>query len=144
MAPQQYLSDEEIRQFINDLDRNNNGSVDYWELEKKLDEVHKEIQPKAQPHNLHHRSRDDEQRHEFLRSVIGTREDHIKRDEFAKCVKKWEIPSMEQDRKEAKEEDDYLKQMSIYRRARAYWAVKGPEVAFLALVLAFMIAFGVW
>lgn len=144
MAPQQYLTDDEIKQFIDDLDHDNNGSVDYWELEKKLDEVHKEIQPRAQPHNLHHVSRSDEQRHDFLRSVIGTREDHIKRDDFAKCVKRWEIPSLEQDRKEAKEEDDYLKQMSFYRRARAYWAVKGPEIAFLALVLGFMIAFGVW
>ncbi|KAF1847908.1 uncharacterized protein K460DRAFT_279063 [Cucurbitaria berberidis CBS 394.84] len=144
MTQQQYLTDEEISNFIDDLDHDNNGSVDYWELERKLDEVHKEIQPKAQPHNLHHGSRSDEARHEFLRSVIGTREDHIKRDDFAKCVKTWEIPSLEQDRKEAKDEDDYLKQMSIYRQARAYWAVKGPEIAFLGLVLAFMIAFGVW
>lgn len=144
MAPQQYLTDEEIKQFIDDLDHDNNGAVDYWELEKTLDEVHKEIQPKAKPHNLHHGSNNDDARHEFLRHVIGTREDRIKRDDFAKCVKAWEIPSLEQDRKEAKEEDDYLKQMSVYRRARAYWAVKGPEIAFLALVLSFMIAFGVW
>ncbi|CAO2647234.1 Nn.00g081560.m01.CDS01 [Neocucurbitaria sp. VM-36] len=144
MTQQQYLTDEEINKFIDDLDHDNNGSVDYWELERKLDEVHKEIQPKAQPHNLHHDSRSDKARHEFLRSVIGTTEDRIKRDDFAKCVKNWEIPSLEQDRKEAKEEDDYLKQMSMYRRARAYWAVKGPEIAFLGLVLAFMIAFGAW
>ncbi|KAF1941161.1 hypothetical protein EJ02DRAFT_503651 [Clathrospora elynae] len=32
----------------------------------------------------------------------------------------------------------------IYRRARAYWAVKGPELAFVALVLVMMIGFGVW
>lgn len=94
MAPQQYLTDEEIKQFIDDLDHDNNGNVDYWELEKKLDEVHKEIQPKAQPHNLQHGSRNDEARHEFLRHVIGTREDRIKRDDFAKCVKTWEIPSL--------------------------------------------------
>jgi dual oxidase len=109
-----------------------------------LDEVHKEIAPKAQPHHLHHASRGDDARHEFLRSVIGTREDRIRRDKFEECVKKWQIPSLEQDRKEAKYEDDYLKQMSIWRRIRAFWAVKGPEIAFLALVAAFMIAFGVW
>lgn len=141
---QQYLTDEEIKNFIDDLDHDKNGTIDYWELEHKLDEVHKEIAPKAQPHHLHHESRNDEARHGFLRSVIGTREDRIKRDDFAECVKKWEIPSLEQDRKEAKEEDDYLKQMSLPRRIRAYWAVKGPEIAFLALVAAFMIAFGVW
>lgn len=144
LKQEQYLTDEEIKNFIDDLDADNNGNIDYWELERKLDEVHREIAPKAQPHHLHHESRSNEARHEFLRSVIGTREDRIKRDDFAKCVKRWEIPSLEQDRKEAKDEDDYLKQMSIYRRARAYWAVKGPEIAFLALVASFMIAFGVW
>ncbi|KAH8731856.1 FAD-binding domain-containing protein [Phaeosphaeriaceae sp. PMI808] len=144
MAAQQYLTNEEIKKFIDDLDHDNNGNIDYWEVEQMLDKVYKEIAPRAQPHHLHYKSRSDEARHEFLRSVIGTREDCIKRDKFAECVKKWEIPSLEQDRKEAKEEDDYLKQMSIYRRARAYWAVKGPEIAFLALVASFMIAFGVW
>lgn len=144
MAQQQYLTDEEIKKFLDDLDHDNNGDIDYWEVERMLDQVHKEIAPKAQPHHLHHASRGDEDRHEFLRKVIGTREDRIKRDKFAESVKSWEIPSLEQDRKEAKDEDDYLKQMSIYRRARAYWAVQGPQIAFLALVASFQIAFGVW
>ena len=143
MAQQQYLTDEEINKFIDDVDHDNNGNIDYWEVERMLDEVHKEIAPKAQPHHLHHESR-TEARHAFLRSVIGTREDRIKRDDFFQCVKRWKIPSLEQDRKEAKEEDDYLKQMSPYRRARAWWAVKGPQVGFMALVASFMIAFGVW
>ncbi|KAH7413720.1 FAD-binding domain-containing protein [Phaeosphaeria sp. MPI-PUGE-AT-0046c] len=144
MAQQQYLTDEEIKKFLDDLDHDNNGNIDYWEVERMLDQVHKEIAPKAQPHHLHHASRGDEDRHEFLRKVLGTREDRIKRDKFAESVKRWEIPSLEQDRKEAKEEDDYLKHLSIFRRARAYWAVKGPQIAFLALVASFQIAFGVW
>jgi dual oxidase len=144
MAPQQYLTDDETKQFIDDLDHDKDGNVDYWELERKLDQVHKDIAPKAQPHNLHHRSRGNEARHEFLRHVIGTREDRINRETFAKTMKTWEIPSLEQDRKEAKDEDDYLKQVSVYRRARAYWAVKGPQIMFLALVLVLMIGFGVW
>lgn len=143
MGPEQFLTDEEIKQFIDDLDHDHNGNVDYWELERKLDQVHREIAPKAQPYNLHHASR-DEQRHAFLRELIGTREDHISRDAFTKTVKTWEIPSLEQDRKEAKDEDDYLKHVSIYRRTRAWWAVKGPEVVFMALVLILMIGFGTW
>lgn len=143
MAQQQSLTDEEIKKFISDLDHDNNGKIDYWEIERKLDQVHKEIAPKAQPHHLHHATQ-TEARHEFLRSVIGTREDRIDDDEFAKTVKSWDIPSLEQDRKEAKQEDDYWKQMSFWRKARAYWAVKGPEIAFLTLVAAFMVAFGVW
>lgn len=144
MAPVQYLTDDEIKKFIDDLDRDNNGYIDYWELEHKLDEVHKEIAPKAQPHHLHHESRPDEARHEFLRSVIGTRKDRIPRDEFQECVKTWEIPSLEQDRKEAQNEDEYVKKMSIWRRIRAYWAVKGPSILFMAVVVGMMIAFGTW
>lgn len=140
----QYLTDEEIKNFTDDLDENNNGSIDYWELERKLDQVHEEIAPKAKPHHLHHESRPDKARHQFLRSIIGTREDKIQRAEFEKCVRTWEIPSLEQDRKKAKDEDDYLKQMSIWRRARAYWAVEGPQVMFMVLVVAFMLAFGIW
>ncbi|KAH7135232.1 FAD-binding domain-containing protein [Dendryphion nanum] len=144
MAPVQYLTDDEIKKFIDDLDKDNNGYIDYWELEHKLDEVHKEIAPKAQPHHLHHESRPDEARHEFLRSVIGTRKDRIPRDEFQECVKTWEIPSLEQDRKEAQNEDEYVKKMSIWRRIRAYWAVKGPSILFMAVVVGMMIAFGTW
>jgi len=143
MADQHPLTDEEIKSFVDDLDRDNNGNIDYWEVARLLDEVHQEIAPKAQPHHLHHESR-NEARQEFLRTVIGTREDTIKRDQFADAVKSWNIPSLDQDRREAKQEDDYIKQMSIYRRARAYWAVKGPEIAFAAFVASFMIAFGVW
>jgi dual oxidase len=140
----QYLTNEEIKKFTNDLDENNNGSIDYWELERKLDQVHKEIAPKAEPHHLHHEARPNDARHEFLRSLICTREDKIPRADFEKCIKKWNIPSMESDRKKAKDEDDYLKQMSIWRRIRAYWAVEGPQVMFLVLVVSLMLAFGVW
>lgn len=144
MASQEYLSDEEIDKLVDDLDCNKNGYVEYSELEQKLDEIHKEIAPKPQPYNLHHGSRTDAQRHAFLKAALGTTESKIKRDDFAKCVKSWNIPSLKQDRKEAKEEDDYLKKISLYRRARAYWAVKGPEIIFLALVVALMIGLGVW
>lgn len=144
MAAEQYLTDEEIKRFVDDLDKDNNGNIDYWELEQKLDQVHKEIAPKAQPHNLHYAGRGDEARHEFLRSVIGTRKDSIPRAEFEDSVRKWQIPSLEQDRKEAEVEDDYLKKMSLWRHIRAYWAVKGPEIAFMALVVSFMLAFGIW
>jgi dual oxidase len=37
MGLQQFLTDKEIKQFIDDLDHNHNGNVDYWELESKLD-----------------------------------------------------------------------------------------------------------
>ncbi|KAF2626339.1 hypothetical protein BU25DRAFT_459478 [Macroventuria anomochaeta] len=133
--------DASIERVIN-AKHDNNGKIDYWELERKLDEVHKEVALKAQPHHLHHESR-TEARQEFLRSVIVTRDDHIDESKFAESVKKWEIPPLEQDRKEAKQEDGYWKQKSIWGRARAYWAIKGPEIALLTLVATFMVAFGV-
>jgi dual oxidase len=144
MTAQQYLTDDEVKEFVHDLDQDSDGKIDYWELERKLDQVHKEVAPKAQPHNLHHESRPEDARHEFLRSIIGKREDRIPRARFEECVRQWEIPSLEQDRKEAKDEDDYLKRMSIWRRMRAFWAVKGPKIAFMSLVVAMMLAFGIW
>ncbi|KAF2021262.1 hypothetical protein BU24DRAFT_383304 [Aaosphaeria arxii CBS 175.79] len=144
MSDVQYLTEDEVKQFVDDLDHNNDHNIDYAELERKLDEVHAQIAPKAQPHHLHHESRPDEARHEFLRSVMGTRKDRIPRAEFEEIVKKWDIPSLKQDRKEAEKEDDYLKKMSIWRRIRAYWAVKGPEIMFMALVVSMMLAFGIW
>ncbi|ORY01428.1 FAD-binding domain-domain-containing protein [Clohesyomyces aquaticus] len=144
MAPRQYLTDKEIYDFIEDLDKNDDDNIDYWKLERKLNQVHKEIAPKPQPHNLHHGARGDKARHEFLRGVIGTREDKIPRVDFEKSVREWQIPSMGQDQKQAKDEDDYLKQMSIWRRVRAYWAVEGPQILFMAFVVLTQLAFGIW
>ncbi|KAF1954263.1 hypothetical protein CC80DRAFT_526931 [Byssothecium circinans] len=144
MANQQFLTDKESKHFVDDLDHDNNGFVDYWELEKKLDEVHHEIAPKAQPHHLHHESRGDEALHQFLRSLCHHNQAKIPRAQFEQSVREWEIPSLEQDSKEAKEEDEYFKRISMWRRIRAFCAVKGPEVAFMALVIAFMLAFGIW
>ncbi|KAF2703061.1 hypothetical protein K504DRAFT_508464 [Pleomassaria siparia CBS 279.74] len=81
-----------------------------------------EIDPKTLPHHLHHEWRPHDSRHAFLRSVIGTREVKIPREDLERCGRMWEIPSMERDQKKAKDEGDYLKKMSLWRRIRAYWA----------------------
>lgn len=142
MAAQQHLTEKEIKEFVDDLDHDNNGSIDYWELEKKLEQVQNELAPKAQPHNLHHDSREGAE-HDFLRTLASGR-DKIPRAEFENFVREWEIPSLEQDRKEAKEEDEYFKSISIWRRLRAYWAVKGPSIVFMGLVICIMLALGIW
>ena len=72
MADGRYLSEKVIDEFLKDLDKNDNGYIEYDEVEHKLDEVHKEIAPDSKPHHLHHEDREDEQRHQFLRSVMGT------------------------------------------------------------------------
>lgn len=78
-----YLDDDEIEAFVGELDKNNDGYIEYEEVEHRLDLVHDEIAPNVQPHNLHHESKDDEARHRFLRSMMGPEEQRISRAEFA-------------------------------------------------------------
>lgn len=144
MADVEYLSDYEIEQFIIDLDKSNNGYIDYWELEHKLDDIHKTIAPHPKSHQLHHPDNEDEARHQFLRTVIGTEEDRISRSDFGQVVRQWNVPSLEQDKKKAKSEDDFMKSLPIWRRFRSYWAIKGPSILFLVLLLSMQLAFGTW
>ena len=142
---EQYLTDKEIEEFLDDLDENSNGEIEYSEVELKLDEVHKEIAPKALPHNLHHKDTDDEARHQFLRSLMGgSTKKTISRAEFREIVKGWKVPSMNPSKKAQEDHDDYMRRMSIFRRMRAYWEVRGPEMVFLGMVLSLQIAMGGW
>lgn len=139
----QYLTKEEINDFVDHLDHDKDGCISYQELEQKLDAVYDELEPDARDYNLHHESRKDA-RHEFLRAVLGTEKDQIPAEEFKKTIASWEIPSLAQDRQAARDEDDYLKHVSWGRRLRAYWEVDGPEWLFIAFVVAAQIALGVW
>merc|ERR1712225_195050 len=147
MAEDHFLSEKEITAFINDLDKNNNGHIEYDEVEFKLDQVHKEIAPQAKPHNLHYKDESDAQkqrRHAFLRSVIGTDKNQIGRDDFANIVRGWKVPSMEPDKKVEDEHKEFMKEMGIGRKVRAWWSVRGPEVLFVGMVVGMQIAFGTW
>ncbi|KAF3008040.1 hypothetical protein E8E14_004841 [Neopestalotiopsis sp. 37M] len=139
-----YLDDEEIAAFAGELDKNRDGYIDYSEVEHRLDLVHDEIAPHPQPHHLHHDSKDDEARHRFLRGMMGSDQQRISRGEFAARVREWKIPSMKQDSEDEKRDEELLKSMSIWRRIRAYWAVRGPDVLFVALVVSMQLAFGIW
>ncbi|OJD40717.1 fad-binding domain-containing protein [Diplodia corticola] len=141
MANNAFLTDEEITQFLDQLDRYRDGKIDYRELQHRLDQAHNDITPDPQPDNIYH---DAKERHRFLRSIVGTDEDHIPRAELAQRIREWEIPSLEQSRKEEQDEKDYVSNLSIWRRVRAYWAVHGPEFLFIALVVGMQLAFGVW
>ncbi|KAM0333179.1 hypothetical protein ACHAQA_001839 [Verticillium albo-atrum] len=143
----QYLNDDEIKQFLDDLDHNEDGYIDYNEVEQKLDAAHDELTPITAAHHVTKRDHDsdnDHIRHAFLRSMMGSEEQRIPRDEFAKRVKEWKIPSLEQAKKDEKKEKEYLKGVTVWRRIRAYWAVHGPEICFLGLVISMQLAFGIW
>jgi len=140
----QYLTREEIDDFVAQIDKDNDGCISYSELEQKLDQVYKELQPEAKAHNLHHSSRKDTQRHEFLRSMLETEKDKIPAEDFKQTVKKWQIPSIEQEKQVENEELDYLNSITWARKLRAMWEVEGPEYCFIAVVVSAQIALGVW
>lgn len=140
----QSLSDEEIQEFIKSIDYNNDGYVAYKEVERKLDDVANEIDPVPKKHNLHHHERKASDRHNFLRSVLGTDEDRIPNDDFATKVRQWNVPSLQQEHQKAKEASDFLKHLSWSRKLRSWWSVEGPQVCFIGLVVAMQLAFGLW
>jgi dual oxidase len=138
------LTDEEIKEFLDDLDHNNDGNISYEEIEAKLDQVHKEIAPDAMPHNLHHDNKQDAARHAFLRSLIGIESGSIPRAEMEQRLKEWGIPSTKQEKEEEEAEAEYLRRFTLVRRFKSYWSVRGPEIMFIALVISMMLAFGLW
>ncbi|WWC64968.1 uncharacterized protein I303_107582 [Kwoniella dejecticola CBS 10117] len=137
------LTEDEINAFIDDLDHNNDGKIQYSEVEAKLDQVNDELTPDPTAHNINHPSKEDVQRHAFLRSILGDA-DALSRDEFAARVRGWGIPSMKQDQEEQDAERDYIRRLGTWRRFRSWWAVRGPEVVFIGLVIGSMIGFGLW
>ncbi|EHK96207.1 hypothetical protein M7I_8115 [Glarea lozoyensis 74030] len=128
----QYLSSDEIKEFLKDLDANNNGFIDYHEVESKLDQVHNEIAPKAKSYNLHHKNTTEKQRHEFLRSVMGTSENKIPRDEFYETVEGWKVPSLSPEKTSEEGSKYYMKRMAWGRRVRAWWGLTGQYLNALA------------
>lgn len=144
MTSEQYLNDEEIEEFLNELDTNNDGFIEYSEVEHKLDEVHQVLAPVPRSHNLHHKDREDVQRHVFLRSMMGTDKNRIPRKEFEGIVETWKIPSMSPEKKADEDSTEYMNKMSFPRRARAIWNVRGPEIVFLGVVVGLMIGMGTW
>ena len=145
MAEVTYLSEKEISAFLDDLDRNKDGLIDFSEVDRKLVEVHAEIAPEAKKHNLHYGGTDNEYRRAFLREMMGTDKDQIPRAEFAERVRAWKIPTMERQKMSDKDDDDeYTRGMGVVRKIRAYWSVRGPTMVFLAMVLSFQLALGIW
>jgi dual oxidase len=140
MVPGLYLSEEEIDEFIRDLDKNDTGSIDYNVLESKLDEVHEELASDSKGYQ----SRDYDQRHAFLRSVMGTEETRIPREDFSNTVRDWNVPSLNPAAQTEAYHEFYMKSLPWSRRFWAYWSVQGREVLFIALVVSMQVAFGMW
>ncbi|TVY53411.1 putative respiratory burst oxidase-like protein [Lachnellula cervina] len=140
MAPGIFLSDEEIAEFARALDKKNTGYISYDELERKLDEVYAELLPESKEPQ----SREDEQRHTFLRSVMGTEQTKISRTDFSNTVRGWNVPSLNPGAQAEERHEHYMRSMSRGRRFRAYWSVQGREILFIAVVVSMQVAFGTW
>ncbi|KAK6089001.1 nadph oxidase 4 [Seiridium cupressi] len=89
-----YSDDDETESFVRELDKDGDGHIVYNEVEQRLDLAHDEITPDAKPHNLHRDSKDDETRHHFLRSIIGSHAQRIPRAGFASRVREWKGSSI--------------------------------------------------
>lgn len=140
MSEGEYLTEAEINKFFNECNQNNDNSIDYAEIEAKLDEVHEEIAPDPKEHNLHHKEKDDEARHVFLRGIMRDK-DILTKEEFCEVVRSWKIPTQNAPKNKSSET---IRAVPIGRRLRAHLAVDGPPYAFLAFVVVLMIIFGVW
>jgi dual oxidase len=153
MVPGLYLSENEIDEFIRDLDKNDTGYIDYDLLEGKLDEVHEELVSKSKEYQ----SRDDDQRHAFLRSVMGQVMENVRdeggdfegtaripKEDFSNTVRGWNVPSLNPEAQAEAFHDKYMKSLPWSRRFWAYWSVQGREVLFIALVVSMQVAFGTW
>ncbi|KAI3392021.1 hypothetical protein diail_6348 [Diaporthe ilicicola] len=144
------LSESEINDFLDELDYNDDGFIDYTEVEQMLDAVYDElVQGKPQSHHILHRHNEhnttlDQDRDAFLRSIIGSDAERIPRSQFAVRLRQLRIPSMEQDSIAGASQRAYLGSMGRWRRLRSYWAVHGPELVFVCLVVSLQIAFGAW
>jgi len=165
------LSDKEIDSFIAELDTDKDGNVSFTELEKRLEAVLKELAPDPQEHHLNHpkRRRRDKKAHPDLRQdpEKGDTQHHtehdglhaflcnlmpdcdhtaIPKDEFKSRVKSWNIPSQKQNSAEDEHEQakDYQKNLTLYRKARALWSLRGPRILFACFVGAMILAFGLW
>ena len=164
------LSDEEIEKFIGELDVDKDGNVSFQELEKRLEDVLKELAPEPQEHHINHPKRRRSEKkthtgterdpekgeahhrehdglHAFLCSLMPDC-DHtvIPKEEFKQRVKTWNIPSQKQNSSEDENQQmqAYKKNLTFYRKARAYWSLRGPRALFACFVGAMILAFGLW
>jgi respiratory burst oxidase len=147
------LTDDEINKFFDELDADKDGRISFEELEAKLHEVHEELAPEPQKHHLLHPERRDAEKgtghkgdglHAFLCRIMPDCDSQMNREQFVKHVKTWQVPSQKGAEDADKEDKDQEKQIPFRRRLRAYWAVHGANILFIAFVVACMIAIGLW
>ncbi|KAK5124611.1 hypothetical protein LTR85_001324 [Meristemomyces frigidus] len=131
------LSDEEINAFFEDLDEDKDGYITFEELEAKLYQVHEELAPNPQKHNLNHPDRRDLEKNEgyagdglhlFLCSLMPNCGGRLDKADFVDRVGEWKVPSQKQT--DSAEQDGEAqaceRRLPLRRHIRAYWSIHGP------------------
>lgn len=162
MPPIPTLTDKEITEFYSQIDKDKDGRVSLKELEERLNHVLEELSPKPAKWHLNHPDRknleqaasekdkrDRSDLHDFLFSLLPTdcrdgQCESISKEAFVEQVRSWHVPSMDPDGSDTKEAKEYDGKLSYFRRLRAWWSVKGPEVLFLTFVALLTIGMSLW
>ena len=141
----QYLNDDEINAFLDHVDPcNGDGYIKYADVERKLEEAWVELVRQSSAHRTVKRDYDVDNRHDLVRSIMGPDQERISRHDLARRIRERRIPSLRQVKRQDEEETSYFERRSSWRKTRAYWAVHGPEILFIGLVVMLQVAFGVW
>ena len=165
------LTDKEIDVFISELRTERPGIVSFHDLARKLEAVLANVAPESQQnHGLaqslwQHRSQASSDHrieaglsarlgfdgyegvHKFLHNLIPACSSSNSKEEFREVVRAWNVPSRHQralGRGGQGREDDYQAKISVSRRIRAYWSLKGPRTVFAVFVASTILAFGLW
>jgi FtsZ-binding cell division protein ZapB len=159
------LSDVEIKEFIEELDTDDDGFVTFEELTTAFYNVQAEISENPSARHQEHTENDDARSRtddlekgkeevtpeqdgiqDFLRSLMPNSGSSLSRGELIEHVKTWNVPSQNQNCAEDQDEqvNDYHHKLSWGRRARAYWAIHGPKKLFRLFIVVLQLAFGLW
>lgn len=155
------LQDDEVEAFLDTLDTHGDGFIRLADLERTLSRTQGELssaQHNPSTSGSGNSNGDGHSHYPFLRSLVGSEAERIRRPELAARVRRWGVPSQKQsqgpgqghsdDDEKAEEEQRqlraYVRSLGFWRRASSRWAVRGRDVAFVALVVGTQLAFAVW
>lgn len=99
-----------------------------------------------QKSDIETRDPNDSDMHDFLCRLLPGCEDLMTKTEFCKHVQTWNIPSQDQPctQDEIQQARKYDRKLPLRRRWAAWLSVHGPEVAFMAVMIAIIIACSLW
>lgn len=145
------LSETELEEFYNEIDKESRGFVTFSQLMEKLEQVVDELAPTSKPISRlpDIRSRRDEdleggwkridnaRLQTFLQELFPDSTSTISKNDFIAQVRSWNILS-------PSHATSSEARPPLIERLRARWEVDGPRIAFLAFIVALQVAFGLW